>query len=130
MNLVTRNDIVGHRIVDVIISMPDNPLSMSDMSESKGYLRLDNGLVIHFDGGAPLQLIEPLALSDLRRDHESEAEFVTVVGEKIVDVVHDGSLVYILVKDGVSVSTAISQFWVRPCLDRNLAHLAEAKSIW
>ena len=52
MNALRRKDFVGRHITDIIISMPDKTVSMSDMSYSAGYLRLDSGIL--FDLGPHL----------------------------------------------------------------------------
>jgi hypothetical protein len=58
MTTLSRTDVVGRRIVDVIISAPDKPLGMSDMSESRGFLRLDSGITIAIDAQPPLLPID------------------------------------------------------------------------
>src|SRR5688572_30290919 len=113
MNSFERQDIVGRRIVEVVVSIPDKPVSMSDMSESKGYLRLDSGVVIEIVGDV-LSHIEPATLSGLARDRVTEKEFKDALGGKIVDVVHDGLILHVLLESGISISPGLGQFWVRP----------------
>ena len=36
-------DVIGKRIVSVIVSMPDKPVTMSNHSYSEGFLQLDTG---------------------------------------------------------------------------------------
>jgi len=129
MKALEMNEVVGRRIVDVVISKPDKPVSMAGSSESKCYLQLDSGLVLQLDGRV-LKPFENAELPSITRDRETEAEFVEIVGEKIVDVVHDGMVVYVVVKGGLSMSTGLGQFWTRPYLDRSPSYYEEPKSIW
>ena len=129
MKALEMNDVVGRRIVDVMISKPDKPVGMSGTSESKCYFQLDSGLVLQLDG-RQLKPVDNAKLLAIARDRETEAEFIEIVGEKIVDVVCDGMVIYVVVKGRLSMSTGLGQFWTRPYLDRSPSYYEEPKSIW
>ena len=77
MDALQRDDVIGRRIVDVIVSVPDKPVTMSTMSYSPGYLRLDSGVLFYL--GQPtepaLYARDEAALANVTRDAKYEREF-------------------------------------------------------
>src|SRR5688572_7949419 len=97
MRALQREEVVGRRIVDVLVSVPDRPVTMSTMSFSSSFLRLDSGS--WFDLGQPtvppLYAVDETVLRGVVRDPKCEKEFRPLLQQVIVDVVltiDDGSL--------------------------------------
>src|SRR5262245_38716664 len=86
MRALRREDLVGRRITEIIISVPDKPVTMSDMSYSPGYLKLDSGTVFHL-GVQPLQAVDEATLAGVRRDTKYEREFRSLLRQAIEDIV-------------------------------------------
>jgi len=133
MRTLRREDIVGRRITDVIVSVPDQPVTMSTMSYSPGYLRLDNGVLFYL--GQPteplLHTSDESALSGLKRDTQYEQEFRALLGQQIEDVVlmvDDGCLC-VVTKDLV-ITEVPAQFWVRPCTYKRADFSFKTEPYW
>ena len=119
MHALSRGDIVGRRITDFIVSVPDKPTTMSGQSYSAGYLRLDNGVLFYLGQPTepPLHACEEAVLAKVTRDAKYEAEFRSILGQEVQDVVltiDDGCLC-VVTKDAV-ITEVPAQFWVRPCI--------------
>ena len=128
-----RDDVIGRRIVDVIVCVPDKPITMSAMSYSAGYLRLDNGILFYL--GQPtepeLRASDEAALASVTRDAKYEREFRTVLKQEIEDVVlmiDDGSLC-VVTKDAV-ITEVPAQFWVRPCIYKRAEFTYKTERYW
>ena len=82
MRALQRDDVIGRRIVDVIVSVPDKPVTMSTMSYSPGYLRLDSGILFYL--GQPtapeLHASDEAALTSVMRDAKSSSRGVCLAG--------------------------------------------------
>src|SRR5690349_2108963 len=89
MGALQRDDVIGRRIVDVIVSVPDKPVTMSTMSYSPGYLRLDSGVLFYL--GQPTEPVlyasDDAALRSVIRDAKYEREFRSLLRQEIQDVV-------------------------------------------
>src|SRR5258707_13513430 len=89
MRALQRDDVIGRRIIDVIISVPDKPVTMSTMSYSAGYLRLDSGVLFYL--GQPtepeLHTSDEAALTSVTRDAKYERDFCSLLKQEIEDVV-------------------------------------------
>ena len=132
-NTLGPQDILGQRISEVVISKPDRPVSMTDMSTSVGYLRLENGIII--DIGAtnpPLPKVTDIPFPDAGRDKEYEKEFQALVGQRIADVrvTTELGLVCIFTENSLVVTEVPAQFWVRPCLYSKGTLDVETERLW
>ena len=133
MQALRRENVVGRRIVDVIVSVPDKPVTMSDMSYSPGYLRLDSGVLFFL--GQPtepaLHASDEAALTSVTRDTKYEREFRSLLGQEIEDVVlmiDDGSLC-VITKEAV-ITEVPAQFWVRPCIYKRADFTYKTEPYW
>jgi hypothetical protein len=130
MRVLRREDVVGRRITEIIISVPDKPVTMSDMSHSPGYLKLDSGIVFHL-GVQPLQAVDEATLAGVRRDAKYEREFRSLLRQEIEDVVlmvDDGSLC-VVTRDSI-ITEVPAQFWVRPCTYKRAEFTYETEPYW
>lgn len=75
MRELRREDVIGVRIAEVLVTMPDIPVSMDDHSYSAGYIRLENGIVIDFDSSRTSLQGYDGSLDALVRDSNYEAKF-------------------------------------------------------
>ena len=104
--------IIGRTIKEVIISVPDRPVSMSDQSESVGYIRLDNGACITIDY-ADFAAVLDLPIAEKERDRKIESEFSKALGSEIIAVKdHE-----IFITGDMKISVVLGQFWIRPTLE-------------
>ena len=133
MRALQRDDVIGRRIVDVIVSVPDKPVTMSTMSYSPGYLRLDSGILFYL--GQPtapeLHASDEAALTSVMRDAKYEWEFCSLLKQEIEDVVlmiDDGSLC-VVTKDAV-ITEVPAQFWVRPCIYKRADFTYKTEPYW
>jgi hypothetical protein len=130
MRVLLKEDVVGRRIADIIISVPDKPVTMSDMSYSPGYLKLDSGVV--FDLGVqPLCVADDLAVTRVTRDTKYEREFCTLLRQEIEDVVlmiDDGCLC--VVTRDAAITVVPAQFWVRPCIYKRTEFRYKTEPFW
>ena len=133
MRELRRENVIGRRIVEVVIALPDRPVTMSTMSYSASYLRLDSGSL--FDLGQPaappLHAVDERAVSGLARDPKSEREFRPAILQEIVDVVlmiDDGSLC--VLTDEFVITVVPAQFWVRPCLYKRDSFTYTTEPFW
>jgi hypothetical protein len=130
MRELSRQDVVGRRIADIIISVPDEPISMSGMSYSAGYLRLDNGVTFGLGVRPPL-IVDDCVTAAVHRSAMHESEFRSLLHQEVEDVVsgvEDGSL-YVLTKH-MAIVMVPSQFWVRPCLYERTEIIDETEPFW
>jgi hypothetical protein len=122
MRQLEKTDVIGKRIADVIVSMPDKPVTMSDQSYSPGYLQLDTGDVINLGAYAPpLVSCDEGDFCNLVRDTEYEKEFCPAIGQTIIDLAfpddtEDGSL-HVATANGFVITFAASCFWIRPFIE-------------
>jgi hypothetical protein len=79
MRALQRHDVIGRRIADIIVSVPDKPPTMSDMSYSASYLRWDSGIAFHL-GLQPLQAADEATVTGVARDTKCEREFRSLIG--------------------------------------------------
>jgi hypothetical protein len=133
MRELERDDIIGKRIAEVIISLPDKPITMSTMSYSAGYLRLDSEVVIYLGQPAtpPMRACDEIGLRALARDTTYEKEFRPLIRQKIVDVVltrDDGCLC--ILTDEYLITEVPAQFWVRPCLYKRDSFTLPTEPFW
>ena len=133
MGALQRDDVIGRRIVDVIVSVPDKPVTMSSMSYSPSYLRLDSGVLFYL--GQPtepaLHASDEVALTSVTRDAKYEREFRSLLKQQIEDVVlmiDDGSLC-VVTKDAV-ITEVPAQFWVRPCIYKRADFTYKTEPYW
>jgi len=133
MDALQRDDVIGRRIVDVIVSVPDKPATMSTMSYSPSYLRLDSGVLFYL--GQPtepaLYARDEAALANVTRDAKYEREFRSLLGQEIQDVVlmiDDGCLC-VVTKDAV-ITEVPAQFWVRPCIYKRADFAYKTEPYW
>jgi hypothetical protein len=130
MHTLRREDVVGRRIIDIVVSVPDKPVSMSDMSYSASYLRLDSGLAFNL-GLQPLHAADEAALTGVIRDAKHEREFGALLQQTIEDVVlmvDDGSL---CVATRNSIITEVpAQFWVRPWIYKRAEFTYKTEPYW
>lgn len=123
MRHLEKTDLIGRRIADMIVSVPDRPVSMSDQSHSPGFLRLDTGDIINLGSYAPpLVSVEESEIQKLVRDRKYEADFRPVIGQAITDLLfpddtEDGSI-HVTTANGFVISFAASCFWIRPVIER------------
>ncbi len=116
---LAREDLIGRRITELVISVPDKPITMSTMSRSTGYLRLDTDVLVPIGHPPtlPIRSCAEAAISDLVRDYKYEREFMPVLQQQIRDVVvtrGDGCLCF--ATDNFLITEVPAQFWIRPCL--------------
>src|SRR5689334_4188277 len=114
MRTICREEVIGRRIADIIISVPDKPVTMSDISYSPGYLKLDSGLA--FDLGVqPLQAADDSTVTGVTRDTKYERGFRSLLRQEIEDVVliSDDGCLCVVTEDTV-LTVIPAQFWVRP----------------
>ena len=133
MRPLERDDIIGRRIVEIIISLPDKPVTMSTMSYSAGYLRLENGVLFYLGQPTqpPLHASDESALRDLARDASYERGFRSLIRQEIVDVIltiDDGCLC--VVTDAFVVTEVPAQFWVRPCIYKRDSFTLPTEPFW
>ena len=120
MRQLEKCEVIGRRIVDIIVSLPDRPVTMSDQSYSNGFLRLDSGYLINLGSDAPLACDES-EVRDLIRDKETEREFGPAIGQEIVGVIlpeeRDDWDIRITTANGFVISFALGLFWIRPIIE-------------
>src|ERR1700674_2010685 len=98
MRNLEKIDVIGKRIADVIVSVPNKPVTMSDQSHSPGFLRLDTGDIINLGSYAPpLVCIDDSEIQKLVRDRKYEKDFRPLIGETITELLFpddtaDGSI--------------------------------------
>jgi hypothetical protein len=91
MHQLEKCEVVGRRIVDIIVSIPDKPVTMSDQSHSEGFLRLDSGRLINLGAYAPpLVACDESEIRNLTRDKKTEAEFHPAIDQTIVEIILPG----------------------------------------
>ncbi len=123
MRHLEKTDVIGKRIADLIVSVPDKPVTMSDQSHSPGFLRLETGDIINLGSYAPpLASVEESDVQKLVRDHKYEKDFRPVIGQTISDLLfpdetEDGSI-RVTTANGFMVSFAASCFWIRPVIEK------------
>jgi hypothetical protein len=88
MRDLQQNDVIGRRITDFIVSVPDKPVTASTMPHSPSYLRLDTGLLFRLGqpDNSALSASDESVLSGLKRDAVLEQEFRPLLGQQITDV--------------------------------------------
>jgi hypothetical protein len=133
MRALQREEVVGRRIVEVVVSVPDRPVTMSTMSYSASYLRLDSGS--WFDLGQPtvppLYAVYETVLRGVVRDPKGEKEFRPLLQQVIVDVVltiDDGSLC--VLTDEFVIAVGAGQFWVGPYLAKRASFTDATEPFW
>ncbi len=123
MRNLEKTDVIGRCIADVMVSVPDKPVTMSDQSHSPGFLRLDTGDIINLGSYAPpLVSVEESEIQKLVRDRKYEKDFRPLIGQTITEVLFpddttDGSI-RITTANGFVLSFAASCFWIRPVIER------------
>jgi hypothetical protein len=132
MRELSRNDVVGTRIADIIISLPDRPVSMSDQSFSASYVRLDNGHVIDLSTPAPPLFADDRGVSAITRDSKYESEFRQAIGQKISDVLLTTDVGYLcIVTEGDLLITDVpALFWQRPCIYKRAEFSQSTEALW
>jgi hypothetical protein len=132
MRELSPSDVFGARIAEIIISVPDKPISMSDQSFSAGYIRLDNGHVIDLSTAAPPLLAHDVGLESVVRDSKYEAEFRRAIGQKIADVVltTDVGCLCVVTDGGLLITDVPAQFWQRPCLCKRSEFSQATEPLW
>jgi hypothetical protein len=136
MRLLNQNDVIGARIIEVILSMPDKPMDISreSISASQGYLRLDNSFILDLSSyELPIFSAEEENLSSLSRDTKYEQEFAAVIGQQIVDVVLSEYLpsICIMTRARLVVTNGWTPAWVGPCLmPKDSYHFSETEPLW
>jgi hypothetical protein len=130
MHVLLREEVIGRRIVDIIISVPDKPVTMSDMSYSPGYLKLDSGFV--FDLSVqPLCVADDSVVTRVTRDARYECEFSALLLqdiENVVSMVDDGCLC--VVTSAAVITVVPAQFWVRPCIYKRAEFTYKTEPYW
>jgi hypothetical protein len=122
MRQLEKSEVVGRQIVDIIVSVPDKPVTMSDQSYSAGFLRLDSGHLINIgDWAPPLLVCDEAEIHNLRRDKDTEKEFRPAIGQKIIgvtlpDEAEDGGI-RITTENGFYISFTPGLFWIRPSIE-------------
>ena len=122
MRSLNKTDVIGKRIAEVIISMPDIPVTMSTHSYSAGFLRLNTGEIIDLRiCEPPLLACEERDVCEIVRDRKYEKEFRPAIGETIIAVTlpdekEDGDL-EIITANGFVITYAASPFWNRPVIN-------------
>jgi hypothetical protein len=117
-------DVIGKRVADVILSIPDKPVTMSDQSDSPGFLRLDTGDIIDLGAYAPpLVTVEEGEIQRVVRDLKYEEDFRPVIGQAITDLLYpdeteEGSI-HVRTANGFIITFAASCFWIRPCIEQS-----------
>ncbi len=87
MRHLEKADVIGKRIADVIVSVPDKPVTMSDQSHSPGFLRLDTGDIINLGSYAPpLASVQESEIQKLVRDRKYEKNFRPALGQTISEI--------------------------------------------
>ena len=130
MRTLSREEVIGRRIADIIISAPDIPVSMSDMSYSHGYLKLDNGLAFDLDA-QPVRVADDSVVAGVLRDTKYEQEFRMLLRQMIEDVVLTIDCGCLCVVTGEAVITVVpAQFWVRPCLRQRVEFTHKTEPYW
>jgi hypothetical protein len=124
MRNLEKADVIGKRIADVIVSVPDKPVTMSDQSHSPGFLLLDTGDIINLGSYAPpLVSAEQREVQRLVRDRKYEKNFRSAIGQTInellfPDETEDGDSIRVTTANGFVISFAASCFWIRPVIER------------
>lgn len=123
MRPLEKADLIGKRIIDVIVSMPDKPVTMASQSYSRGFLRFDSGALINLGSYAPPLLA--CSEEDLRcimRDTNYEREFGPVIGQEVIAVIfpdeNEQGEVQVSTANGFVMASVASCFWIRPCIER------------
>ena len=133
MQLLAKQDVVGRRLAEVIISEPDKPVTHEDQSYSSGYVRLDNEVLIEIDSNEVPRVIDSSSLSHLQRDSEHEQTFRPAIGQKVVDLLRsrDFAGICVLLESGSAIAYVPGQFWIAPFLQKaEEVPISGAKSIW
>jgi hypothetical protein len=112
MTELLRKDVVGQRIAEIVISVPDKPVTMDGQSFSAGYVRLASGVLIDLCGAAPPLQACPADLQALKRDRAYEAEFRAALGKRISD------------------TRVPALAWDRPCLHRLADFDLDTEPLW
>jgi hypothetical protein len=133
MQLLTRHDVVGRRLAEVIISQPDKPVSDEDQSYSSGYVRLDSGVLIELDSSEAPRALDLVRLRHLARDSEHERSFQPAIGQKVVDLLrsdeHAG--ICVLLESGSVIAFVPGRCWIAPSLlKRDEFPLSTATTVW
>jgi hypothetical protein len=132
MKLLSKNDVVGRCIVEVAVTLPDKPVSMSDQSYSRGFVKLDSGDVIAIDAPDPL-VSSDAQLSAMLRDTEHERTFQPVIGRTVKDLLLSDEFcgICIVVDSGEVIASVPGLLWIAPFLHkRGDFPFPTAKSIW
>ncbi|MDB6024232.1 MAG: hypothetical protein JWM68_455 [Verrucomicrobiales bacterium] len=121
MRQLEKSEVIGRRVVDIIVSTPDKPVTMLDQSYSAGFLRLDSGDLINLGAYAPpLIACDEKDVRDLMRDKKYEKEFRPAIDQKIVELILPGETedddIRITTANGFVITFAASCFWIRPCI--------------
>lgn len=133
-SLLRREDVIGRQIADIVVSVPDKPVSMSGMSASEGYIRLDTGVLINL--GEDLECLRACGESRLqglvRYTEYERDEFRSVIGKRISNVVVacDCALLVFITEDGKFITMVPAQFWIRPCLYDAASFTDETSPLW
>lgn len=132
MRELSSSDVVGARIAEIIISVPDNPVSMSDQSFSASYIRLDNGHVIDLSTVVPPLLAHDVGLESVVRDSMYEAEFRRAIGQKVSEVVvtTDVGCLCFVTDGGLLITDVPAQFWQRPCIFKRAEFSQATEPLW
>jgi hypothetical protein len=132
MRELSPSDVFGARIADIIISVPDKPVSMSDQSFSVGYIRLNNGHVIALSTATPPLLAHDVGLESVVRDSKYEAEFRRAIGQKVTDVVltTDVGCLCVVTDGDLLITDVPAQFWQRPCIYKRTEFSQATEPFW
>ena len=120
---IEKADVIGKKIAEIIVSLPDKPVTMSDQSFSRGFLRLNTGEIIDLGSYAPPLIVIPeIEVQKVIRDAKYEAEFQPAIGPVITELLfpdetEDGSI-HVGTANGFLITFGASCFWIRPCIER------------
>ena len=124
MHQLEKSDVIGRRIVEIIVSKPNIPVSMSGQSYSEGFLRLDTGHLIDLgDSELPLIACDESEVRNLKRDRKTEREFRRAINRTIVEMTmptdeDDECVMRITTSNGFVIRFSLGLFWIRPIIRR------------
>ncbi len=132
MRELSPGDVVGKRITEIIISVPNRPVSMGDQSLSASYIRLDNGVVLDLNGPVPPLRAYEGELATVKRDTPYEAEFQAAIGQTVSEVLltTDVGCLCVVTDGGLLITEVPALFWERPCIYRRSECSINTEPLW
>jgi hypothetical protein len=130
MSELVKSDLVGKRIVEIVVSQSDHPADMSGPAAyCASYVRLETGVL--FSAEQPCEACVETLVEHLKRDKTVEKKLRPILQEEITNVVVstvDGSI-YIVTK-ALLLTVVPGQFWVGPVIMKPSDLHDETESYW